>query len=42
MIGAAALSRMQRKFISSSLDMGVSARWPLEGADKMYEMTPPF
>ena len=42
MIGAAALFRLEYGRTSSSLRLGVSARWPLEKADLFYEASPPF
>ncbi len=42
MIGAAALIRLESDWISSSLEMGVSPRWPLEQASKFYQVDPPF
>jgi N6-L-threonylcarbamoyladenine synthase len=42
MIGAAALSRLKRGVLSSSDETGVSARWPLERADALYEALPAF
>ncbi len=42
MVGAAALNRLKYGNISSSLELGVSPRWPLEKADLLYEQEPPF
>ena len=42
MIGAAALGRLAKQPCSSSLGIGVAARWPLERADALYEAAPPF
>ncbi len=42
MIGAAALLRLSTKKNKSSMDLGVSARWPLEKSDLLYDFNPPF
>ena len=42
MIGAAALLRLESGKKVSSLELGVSPRWPLEKADLLYNQTPPF
>ena len=42
MIGAAALLRLSSNNIKSSMELGVSARWPLEKSDLLYESNPPF
>jgi len=42
MIGAAALLRLSSKNNQSSMELGVSARWPLEKSDLLYESNPPF
>ena len=42
MIGAAALLRLESGYESSSLTLGVSARWPLEKAKELYNQVPPF
>ena len=42
MIGAAAVTRLQRGPVVSSLEMGVSARWPLEQSTDLYASPPPF
>ncbi len=42
MIGAAALLRLSLEECKSSLELGVSARWPLEKADFLYRSPPPF
>ncbi len=42
MIGAAALIRLELGMSSSSLNLGVSPRWPLEQANLLYNPTPPF
>ncbi len=42
MIGAAALARLARTAISSSLEIGVAPRWPLDQADDLYKTPPPF
>ena len=42
MIGAAALARLQRGAAVSSLEIGVSARWPLEQSTDLYAFPPPF
>jgi len=42
MIGAAALMRLESKVKPSSIDLGVSARWPLHGSSKLYNSLPPF
>jgi len=42
MIGAAALQRLAVMQPSTSLDTGVSARWPLDQADALYGLTPAF
>jgi len=42
MIGAAALLRLSSKNNQSSMDLGVSARWPLDKSDLLYDSNPPF
>ena len=42
MIGAAALFRLQSGLITSSLELGVSGRWPLDRAEELYLKPPPF
>ena len=42
MIGAAALLRFASKNNQSSMELGVSARWPLEKSDLLYDFNPPF
>ena len=42
MIGAAALMRLESKIGSSSFQLGVSPRWPLEQADLLYRAKEPF
>ncbi len=42
MIGAAALLRLLFVPRYSSLNLGVSPRWPLEKADLLYQASPPF
>ena len=42
MIGAAALLKLSSKGIQSSMELGVSARWPLEKSDLLYDPIPPF
>ena len=42
MVGAAALIRLKSGDIESSLDLGVSPRWPLDKANLFYELSPPF
>ena len=42
MIGAAALLRMSSTRNQSSMELGVSARWPLEKSDLLYALNPPF
>ena len=42
MIGAAALLRLSSKNNQSSMELGVSARWPLEKSDALYDSKPPF
>ena len=42
MIGAAALLRLSSKKNQSSMELGVSARWPLEKSDLLYDLHPPF
>ena len=42
MIGTAALLRLSSGIIPSSLEIGVSGRWPLEQADLFYRQKPPF
>ena len=42
MIGAAALLRLSSKNNQSSMELGVSARWPLEKSDLLYDNDPPF
>ncbi len=42
MIGTAALIRLSSGMCSSSLQLGVSPRWPLEQADLLYQSEAPF
>ena len=42
MIGAAALLRFSSIDIQSPMELGVSARWPLEKSDLLYDSIPPF
>ena len=42
MIGAAALARLEQAPVVSALDIGVSARWPLEKSSDLYACPPPF
>ena len=42
MIGTAALMRLESGLCSSSLELGVSGRWPLDKADDLYSQHPPF
>ena len=42
MIGAAALLRLSSRNNQSSIELGVSARWPLEKSDLLYDLNPPF
>jgi len=42
MIGTAALMRLESEGSSSSIQLGVSPRWPLEQADLLYRKNPPF
>ncbi|KGG19306.1 tRNA (adenosine(37)-N6)-threonylcarbamoyltransferase complex transferase subunit TsaD [Prochlorococcus marinus] len=42
MIGAAALLRLSSDSFKSSMELGVSARWPLEKSDLLYDPIPPF
>ena len=42
MIGAAALLRLSSNNFQSSMELGVSARWPLEKSDLLYDSNPPF
>ena len=42
MIGAAALFRFSSKNNQSSIELGVSARWPLEKSNLLYDFNPPF
>jgi len=42
MIGAAALLRLSSNNNQSSMELGVSARWPLEKSDLLYNLIPPF
>ena len=42
MVGAAALGRLNSEAISSSLALGVSARWALENCAPLYQSNPPF
>ena len=42
MIGSAALLRYSSDKNNSSTELGVSARWPLEQSDALYDSTPPF
>ena len=42
MVGAAALGRLASQSISSSLCLGVSARWALENCAPLYQSNPPF
>jgi N6-L-threonylcarbamoyladenine synthase len=34
--------RFSSKNNQSSMELGVSARWPLEKSDLLYEVNPPF
>ncbi len=42
MIGAAALLRLTSNSTKSSMELGVSARWPLEKSNLLYDSKPPF
>ena len=42
MVAVAALRRLSKGVHSSSLELGVSARWPLEKALSLYGSKPPF
>ena len=42
MIGAAALLRLSSENNQSSMELGVSARWPLEKSNLLYDSKPPF
>ena len=42
MIGVAALLRLSLNNTQSSMELGVSARWPLEKSDFLYDCKPPF
>jgi len=42
MIGAAALLRLSSNNTKSSMELGVSARWPLEKSNLLYDSKPPF
>ena len=42
MVAAAALGRLKSEAISSSLALGVSARWALENCASLYQSNPPF
>ncbi len=42
MIGAAALIRLESGVTTSSLELGVSPRWPLDQSDLLYQASPPF
>ena len=42
MIGAAALLKLSANDVQSSMEIGVSARWPLEKSDLLYDSIPPF
>ncbi len=42
MIGAAAITRLELGNASSSFELGVSPRWPLEDSSKLYCSNPPF
>lgn len=42
MIGVAALLRLDTNGSQSSMELGVSARWPLEESDSLYDCKPPF
>jgi len=42
MIGVAALLRLSSSNNQSSMELGVSARWPLEKCDLLYDVNPPF
>jgi len=42
MIGVAALLRLSSRNNQSSMELGVSARWPLEKSDLLYNKKPPF
>ncbi len=42
MIGAAALMRLELGQVQSSIELGVSARLPLQEANSIYSLEPPF
>ncbi len=42
MIGAAALLRLSSGNVKSSLELGVSARWPMAEINSLYKSNPPF
>ena len=42
MIGVAALQKLSCGHRISSLEIGVSPRWPLERSNALYETAPPF
>ena len=42
MIGVAALQQLSLGHRASSLEIGVSPRWPLEGCHALYQADPPF
>ncbi len=42
MVGAAALKRLECSSSSSSLELGVSPRWPLEDSEAFFNVEPPF
>ncbi|WP_320676379.1 tRNA (adenosine(37)-N6)-threonylcarbamoyltransferase complex transferase subunit TsaD [Prochlorococcus sp. MIT 1300] len=42
MVGAAALKRLELVYCTSSLELGVAPRWPLEQANDFYKQKPPF
>ena len=42
MIGTAALLRLESGISSSSIDLGVSARFQLDQSDLLYQAVPPF
>jgi len=42
MVAVAALRRLSKGVEPSSLELGVSARWPLEKALSLYGSSPPF
>ncbi len=42
MVGAAALQRLRSGVGFSSLELGVSARWPLDQSQALYDLSPPF